>query len=262
MKNYLFPGLMSAVVFFNSCSSDDNDSTGKKLLPSKITTTYYDNPTKPETSIQTLEYDNQGQLIKVAGNGNSATFEYSNGRPIKVNYYNTKNQLEYYSDFYYTGSQLTQFKSIYTDSNSNGTTKYGYNTNGQLITSTLCQSEDCSHPSTTSYAYSGDNVSTETTSFGGTIVTTFKSDYSYDDKLSPYTNTNKYLRIVMGNALNLSTNNYITDKASFKNNGIWEPNETTTYTMEYNGSGLPVKAIGKGGDGNISVQYDYEYITK
>lgn len=158
MKNYLFLALMSAVVFFNSCSSDDNDSTGKKLLPSKINTTYYDNPTKPETSIQTLEYDNQGQLIKVAGNGNSATFEYSNGRPIKVNYYNTKNQLEYYSDFYYTGSQLAQFKSI--------------------------------------------------------------------------------------------------------NNGIWEPNETTTYTMEYNGSGLPVKAIGKGSDGNISVQYDYEYITK
>ncbi|MDM1555763.1 hypothetical protein HX126_14460 [Chryseobacterium indologenes] len=261
MKNYLFLGLVSATALFNSCSSDDNDANGKKLLLSKVTTTYYDDPSKPKTTVETSEYNSQGELIKSAYNGGNVIFEYSNGKPIKANYYNNKQQLDYYSKFYYTGNQLNKVESIYENSNSNRTLTYTYNPNGQLASSSLCQSTDCSNPSMISYTYSGDNVSVETSLLGGTIPITDKSEYTYDNKLSPYTNTNKYLRILMGRAITLSTNNYTIDKNSFKNNDNWVPSETTTYTYEYNSSGLPVKAIGKGSDGNLSVQYDYEYIT-
>ncbi|MGU3375909.1 hypothetical protein [Chryseobacterium sp. M5A1_1a] len=265
MKNQLFLGLAAASLFFNSCSNNDddtNDSTNQKLLLSKVTTTYYDNPSKPETAIETLEYNSQGELIKTAAKGGISTFEYDNGKPIKANYYNNKQQLEYYSKFYYTGTQLNKVESIYGNADSNRTLTYTYNPNGQLISSSLCQSTDCSHPGITSYTYSGDNVSVETTSFGGIFPTTDRREYTYDNKLSPYTYTNKYLRILMGRAITLSNNNYTIDKDSFKDNGNWVPSETTTYTFEYNNSGLPVKAIGKGSDGNLSVQYNYEYIIQ
>ncbi len=263
MKNYLFLGMMSAVVFFNSCSSnDDNEPAEKKLLLSKVTTTYYDDPTNLKTSVETSEYNSQGQLIKNVFKNGISIIEYNNDKPIKIYNYNNKQELIYYSQFFYTGNQLNKVESIYPDSTSNRTLTYSYNPNGQLISSSLCQSTDCSSPGITTYTYSGDNVSVESTTYGKTIVINLKDEYVYDNKLTPYTNTNKYLRLFMGRTVTLSKNNYTANRSYFKNNGNWEPGETTTYTYEYNNSGLPVKAIGKGSDGNLSVQYDYEYISQ
>ncbi|ROH90589.1 hypothetical protein EGI15_18190 [Chryseobacterium cucumeris] len=90
MKKFLFLGLMSSVVFFNSCSSnDDNEgnNTSAKVLLSKVTIIYYDNPSQPQTSIQTLEYNNQGELIKTTSALGTSKFEYSNGKPTKTTYY-------------------------------------------------------------------------------------------------------------------------------------------------------------------------------
>ncbi|RTZ49553.1 hypothetical protein EJ377_03475 [Chryseobacterium arthrosphaerae] len=53
------------MAFFNSCSGDNYDMinpSGQKLLLSKVTTTYYDDPTKPETAVETLEYNSQESL--------------------------------------------------------------------------------------------------------------------------------------------------------------------------------------------------------
>ncbi len=92
MKIKLFLGLAGAVAFFNSCSSDNYEMinpSADKLLLSKITTTYYDDPTKPKTEIETLEYNSQGELIRMQSEaGRNSTFEYSNGKPVKINYYN------------------------------------------------------------------------------------------------------------------------------------------------------------------------------
>ncbi|WP_312296407.1 hypothetical protein [Chryseobacterium sp.] len=265
MKIKLFLGLAGAVAFFNSCSSDNYEMinpSADKLLLSKITTTYYDDPTKPKTEIETLEYNSQGELIRMQSEaGRNSTFEYSNGKPVKINYYNNKQILEYYLDFTYKGDQLTGNKAVYPNSNSNRTYNYTYNANGQLISSTLCQSADCSKPGTTTYTYSGNNVSLETSSTGGNYSITDKSEYTYDNKLSPFINTNKYLKIMMGRAMTLSENNYLTDKNSFQDSdGSWKPSETTKYTLEYNNAGLPVQATGIGSDGNLSVKYNYEYI--
>lgn len=91
MKNYLFLGMMSTALFFSSCSSNhDNDETNTpseqpQLLLSKITTVYYDNPANPETTVSTLSYNNQKQLIKTASQGRTSTFEYDNtGKPVKL----------------------------------------------------------------------------------------------------------------------------------------------------------------------------------
>lgn len=264
MKIKLLLGLAGAVAFFNSCSSDNYDMinpSGQKLLLSKVTTTYYDDPTKPETAVETLEYNSQGELIRMQSKGRSSTFEYSNGKPVKINYYNDKQILEYYMDFTYQGDQLTGNKAFYSNPNNNRTYSYTYNSNGQLISSTLCQSADCSKPGTISYTYNGNNVSVETSSTGGNFSITDKSEYTYDNKLTPYANTNKYLKVMMGRAMKLSENNYLTDKNSFQDNdGSWKPSETTKYTLQYNNAGLPVQASGIGNDGNLSVQYNYEYI--
>lgn len=265
MKSKLFLGLVGAVAFFNSCSDNDETNTqpAEKLLLRKVTTTYYDNPAKPETHIETLEYNNQGELIKMQSNGRYSIFEYNNGKPSKITYYNDKQIMEYYMDFSYKGDQLTGNKAIYPNPNSNRSYQYTYNSNGQLATSTLCQSEDCAKPSTEVFTYNGNNVSVQTSTTSGIITITDKSEYVYDNKLSSYTNTNRYLRTMMGRANTLSENNYTIDKNSYKeSDGTWKPSETTTYTYQYNNVGLPVQAIGKGSDGNLSVQYNYEYITQ
>lgn len=253
---------MGAAVFFNSCSSDDNETTEKKLLLSKVTTTYYDDPAHPKTSVETSEYNSQGQLIKNVFKDGISIIEYNNDKPTKINNYNNKQELVYYSRFFYTGSQLNKVESIYPTSTSNRTLTYSYNTNGQLISTSLCQSTDCSSPGITTYAYSGDNVSVETTTYGKGIVINLKDEYVYNNKLSPYTNTNKYLRLFMGRTITLSKNNYTETLSLIKNNDSWVGGEKTSYTYEYNNSGLPVKAVGIGSDGNLSVQYDYEYISQ
>jgi len=265
MKKILFLGLMSAVVFFNSCSSNDDNGTNTpsepKTLLSKITIVYYDNPAQPDTSIETLQYNNQGELIKTLSSSSSSTFEYSNGRPVKINYYNNNQELEYYSVFNYNGDQLVNVKAIYSNPDYNRTITYNYNTNGQVISSTLCQSPDCSHPIVTTYTYNGNNISSETSESGGSSFNS-KIVFSYDDKLNPYTNTNKYLKIVMGGAYVVSKNNYLTEKISYKSNGVWIQNQTRTSTIQYNSAGYPTQVISKEANGSLSAQYNYEYITQ
>ncbi|MCD9616818.1 hypothetical protein [Chryseobacterium gleum] len=268
MRKLLFLGMMGAVVFFNSCSSnDDNEGTNTseqpQLLLSKVTTVYYDNPSNPETIVSTLSYNNQRQLIKTISEGRTSTFEYDNaGKPSKTTYYKPDGTVDYYSVYTYNGDQLANVKAIYTNSNYNRTATYNYNTNGQVISSTLCQNPDCSNPGTDTYVYNGNNISSETSTLGGTITYSNKSDFSYDDKLNPYTNINKYIKIMMGRAYTLSKNNYLVEKISFKNNGVWQQSQTVTYTIQYNSSGLPVQVVGKEADGSLSVQYNYEYSTQ
>ncbi|UTX50365.1 hypothetical protein [Chryseobacterium sp. MA9] len=266
MKKILFLGLMSAVVFFNSCSSnDDNEgiktSSEPKVLLSKITTVYYDTPSQPQTSVETLEYNSQGELIKTLSASGASTFEYNNGKPARINHYNTSQTLEYYSVFNYNGDQLASVKAIYPNPNFNRTITFNYNTSGQVISSTLCQSPDCSNPGIDTYTYDGNNISSETSETGGSSFSN-KTVFSYDDKLNPYTNINKYLRIMMGRAIVMSPNNYLTEKISYKSNGVWIQNQTRTSTIQYNSAGLPVQIISKEANGNLSVQYNYEYISQ
>ena len=69
MKNKLFLYLSFASLIFASCSSSGERDEPivqpeKKILLSKITTTYYDNPNNPDTSFDNLFYNDKGQLIK------------------------------------------------------------------------------------------------------------------------------------------------------------------------------------------------------
>ncbi|OCA69191.1 hypothetical protein BBH99_14905 [Chryseobacterium contaminans] len=269
MKKHLFLGIMGSALFFNSCSSnDDNEGTNlpseqPQLLLSKVTTVYYDNPSNPETTVSTLSYNNQKQLIKTISEGRTSTFEYDNtGKPAKTIYYNPDGTVDYYSAYTYNGDQLTSIKAIYADSDGNRTVTYTYNTNGQMTSSTLCQDPECSHPATDTYIYNGNNISSETSTWGGSMTYSNKRDFSYDDKFNPYTNINKYLKIMMGGAYSLSKNNYLVEKISYKDNGVWQQNQTITYTIQYNSSGFPVQVVGKEANGNPYVQYNYEYIIQ
>lgn len=263
MKNYLFLGLMGTAVFFNSCSSSDEsiNETGKPLLLSKVTTFYYDNPSKPETTVATFGYNNQGQLIKIQSKEGASVFEYSNGKPVKENHYNAQQQLDYYAVFNYKADQLTGIQYIHTDATSDRTITYAYNSGGKMISSSLCESADCLHPITFSLAYTGDNVSVETNTFDG--KTFYKRELSYDNHLSPYANINNHLKIMMGGAYYISMSNSTAEKISYTNeNGGWNQGQNITYSIQYNSSQLPIQVIGKEANGNNYVQYNYEYITQ
>ncbi|WP_426473313.1 hypothetical protein [Chryseobacterium balustinum] len=268
MKKYFFLSLMSSVVFFNSCSDTAEDELitdplQQKTLLSKVTTVYYDNPASTETTVATFEYNNQGQLIKVLSEGVSSVFEYDPaGKPLKTNYYKTDGTLEYYSLYTYNGEELVNTKAIYSNPDFNRTINYTYN-NGKIATSTLCQSANCSNPSTSAYTYNGENITVETSVFGGTFSTSTKHEYLYDNKLNPFTYTNKYFKISIGGAYVLSKNNYTSEKISFKDSaGNWVPNQNVVYEITYNSVQLPTQVIGKSLSGANYVKYNYEYITQ
>ena len=110
------------------------------------------------------------------------------------------------------------------------------------------------------YTYNGNNISSEISETGGSFGT--RIDFSYDDKLNPYTNLNKYLRITMRGAYVISKNNYLIEKISYKSNGVWIQNQTRTSTIQYNSAGLPTQVISKEANGSLAAQYNYEYITQ
>ncbi|MCS4301294.1 hypothetical protein [Chryseobacterium sp. BIGb0232] len=255
MKKHLFLGIMGAAVFFNSCSSnDENEPTEKKILLSKVTTTYSDPIVSFLNGTLTLEYNSKGQLIKMQSKEGTSIFEYKNGKPIKSNDYNSQQQLESYSEFNYSGDQLVSNKIIYTNSENNRTHQYAYNAVGQLSSYTSCRSVNCSDPTKETYIYNGDNVSLHTLNFNETDL---KTEYSYDNKFNPYTNTDKYLKISWGRNDILSKNNCIISKSDSQYSG----KDITTYNLEYNSAGFPTRTIGKSMNGEPFVQYDYEYIT-
>jgi len=259
---------MSSVVFFNSCNSTDEyelitDPVQQRILLSKVTTVYYDNPANPQTTVSTLEYNNQGQLIKTSSAGRNSINEYdATGKPVKTDYYKTDGTLEYYALYTYNNDQLHNVKAIYSDTNLNRTINYTYS-NGKVATSTLCQTANCSNPSISSYTYNGDNITLETSEMGGSVSFSTKNEYLYDNQLNPYTFTNKYFRIMMGGAYALSKNNYALERISFKDSaGNWVQNQNIIYEIQYNSAQLPVQVIGKAANGNNYVKYNYEYILQ
>ena len=257
--------ILSGSLFLTGCNSDDrSEGNGpeqeKIVLLSKFTTVYYDNPSNPETIINTLQYNEKGELTdNISSEGRYSEFEYdATGKPVKVTYYKNDKSIDYSSAFTYNGSVLTNVKASYENPFFNRSYTYTY-ANGQLVASELCQAEDCSNASHTTYQYNGENVSEETAD--RSLKT--KRVYQYDDNPSPFTNTNPYLRIMMEGAYTLSKNNYTSEKISYlSSDGTWIPIQEITYTIEYNAKKFPVKITGKEANGNMYVQYLYEYIEK
>lgn len=267
MKTYLFLGALSSVLFFSSCSGgDDHDTPNNpeaKIFLSKVTTINYTNPSNSNTSVVTFDYNSKKQLIKVSSQGRATSFEYdTTGKLSKTNYYNTDGTIAYYTTWTYNENQLTTIKSIYPDSNGNTTKVYTYN-NDKITGTSLCSSLNCTLPSTSSYTYSGDNVSTEISfsdNIGGPFI--FKREFSYDNKINPYSLTNIYFRTYLAGTQFLSQNNYTSEKISRKDSeGNWIQIQNMTYEIQYNSSQLPSKVIGKEANGKTLIEYNYEYIT-
>lgn len=259
---------MSSVLCLNSCESEDEieyvtDPVEQKILLSKVTTVYYDNPANPQTIVSNLTYSNQGDLSKIVSEGRTSIFEYDTaGKPSKINYYNSAGILEYYLLFSYVNNELQNIKAIYSNPDFNRTTTYTYN-NGKVVTSTQCQSANCSNQSISSYTYNEENITVETSETASTISSSKKREYLYDNQLSPFTFTNKYVRIMMGGAYPLSKNNYASERISSKDSsGNWVQDQQVTYEILYNSAQLPTQVFGKTASGANYVKYNYEYIIQ
>lgn len=266
MKNIAIFGSFLSMILLTNCSNNDNldlqnINQNNKVL-SKVIITYYDDPSNPQVSTSELTYNN-GRLHKMAhSNGTYTLFEYDTaGKIVKQVYYKSDNSIDYNFIYTYNGDQLTNTKAIYTNPTFNRTSSYAYNSAGQLISSTLCQSEPCTNTHVQNYTYDGNNVSAEIWESIGGLNTAIKKVYTYDNMKSPFTNTNKYLRLVMENAYALSENNYKTQKISYRNNGIWIENQNITYEIQYNSELLPTQVIGKEANGSNYVKYNYEYTS-
>ena len=256
----LFCLISGAFLLMNCRSEESTEIAEKKMLLSKITTVYYDNPTNPETTISTLNYNDKGELVKNNSEAGNAVFEYdADGKPSKVLYYNNNNTLTYTSVYTYNGEKLTSIKSVYDNPNFNREHAFTYNSLGKVISSKLCQSENCNNPTRNTYTYIEDNISIATNE-RGTIT---RWDYLYDDNLNPFHYTNPYLKIMMGGAYAMSKNNYLSESISYKDSdGNWTQNQYITYTFQYNSEKLPTQVVGKDINGNNYVKYEYEYILK
>lgn len=260
---------MSSVVVLNSCENEDKieyitDSTEQRILLSKVTTVYYNNPANPQTSVATLEHNNQGQLIKISSENRITTLEYNNaGKLFKTIYYLANGTIDYYTSYTYNGDELKTVKAIYTNTSYNRTTTYIY-TNGKVTNTNLCQSTNCSNPSTNLYTYNGENISTEISSGNGISgISTIKREFLYDNKKNPYSLINKDFRISVSGGQFLSENNYTSEKISQKDSsGNWVQLENINYEIQYNSAHLPIQIVGKTTTGANYVKYSYEYVVQ
>lgn len=256
MKTKLFVGLMGSVLFFYSCSSNDDQTTAppeKKILLSRVTSDYLGN----KTQVKTYDYNSQGELIKITFLRTTILFEYENGNPIKVSeYYNQ--ELTKFTVFKYNGNSVhTQDTDVLSTSSLKNKT-YTYNSNGQLINYIDCGYYKCDPPPTNlpdytympdySYIYEKDNISVQNyKNYNGIFTTT---GFIYDNKLNPYTNIHKYLKLMVGGMNALSKNNNI---GNSKNNSV-------SKKIQYNENQLPAYEL-ETQNGSIISQVYYEYIT-
>lgn len=265
-KNILLNSIFSILLFTGCRNENDelNNTPEPQMLLSKITTTDYKNPSNITISITALNYNSNKQLVKVSSENRLTTVEYdNNGKPSKTTYYKADGTVGYYTNYTYNGDQLTTAKAIYTNTDSNQTITYTY-TNGKVTTITHCQTTNCSNPSTDSYSYNGENISTEILlSNGISAASATKRDFLYDNKINPYSLINKDYRISIGGAQFLSQNNYTSEKISKKDSsGNWIQFENISYEIQYNSSQLPTQIIGKSENGANYVKYNYEYILQ
>ncbi|HFK5584451.1 TPA: hypothetical protein ACGZ92_000634 [Elizabethkingia anophelis] len=255
-KLYLLFVPLVFTLFMYCNSRDNNDSSDpKKMMISKITVTSFDNPASPYTSVQSFKYNPSGDLIEIRSNNsdNYVVVEYTADKKIsKMDHYKKNKGVEYTENFTYQNNQLIKIVAEYEDKAFNRIIDYAYDGSGNLKTRSICEGLPCSNPSKTTFYYSGANVSLRADSDGGSSYI-FVSDYTYDNKLNPSVNMNKYLRIVFAYQDLMGVNNILTEKIN--------SNRTTiTYAIDYNAEGLPVKSLGKDEKGNNWVQYNYEYI--
>ncbi|MDR6489252.1 hypothetical protein J2799_003791 [Chryseobacterium vietnamense] len=265
MKNQLFVGLMSSFLFLSCSSSNDENNepnpSDPQILLSKVTTVSYTSPSGPQTSIAKFDYNSQKQLLKITSENTTSVLEYdSAGKPSKITYQKPDGTVAYYKTFTYNGDQLTTVKTIYSDTHYNTAMTY---TNGKVTATSTCESSNCPIPSTMSYTYSGENVSEEISvndGIGGPHIN--KREFSYDNKINPYSLLGKYFRAITGEAQFLSQNNYTTLKISGKDDaGNWNQILNFNYQIEYNNNQLPTQVMVKV-DNNDYAKYTYEYITQ
>lgn len=266
MKNkVLFVSIICSIIFTNCGSNDeriDPVDPVMKIVLTKMTIISYDNPTNPQTSTATLAYNDKGEVsTSISNDGRFSKFEYTtDGKITKGTYYKSDNSIEYITNYTYAGTQLTNVKAVYGNTAYNRSYNFIYNSNNQLISESLCQSEPCTNTSKTTYTYNGNNIATEIYESGGTFSYNDKKEYTYDSKPNQFSTTNKQIRLMMGGAYALSENNYKTEKISNKSsNGTWVESQTITYDIQYNEYQFPTQVIGKDQNGNKYVQYNYEY---
>lgn len=263
MKNKFVLTVIAASICLVACSTDREEEPAiiEKPLLTKITTTYYDSPDHPEVSINSLDYNSKGQLVSGSSAAQTSVFEYdSSGKPVKTIYYNSDKSYAYTNNYVYEGEKLVTINSVYDNPNYNRKVTYTYNASGQVSGLKSCEQPDCSSPITHTYTYSNQNISSETTVWNSTFSISTKREYTYDDKRNAYSTLNPYIRTMMGGAYTLSENNYKTEKISFKDTaGNWIVNQNITYTLQYNDENLPTVVTGKDENGQLYVEYRYEY---
>lgn len=267
MKNIIIFGSFLSMILLTNCSGNDsldipNTNQSNKVL-SKVTITSYDNPSNPQVSTSELIYNN-GRLHKIIlDNGGYSLLEYdTSGKVSKQVYYESNNSVDYNLFYTYNGDQLLNAKAVYTNPTSNRISSYVYNNAGQLVSSTLCQSEPCTNTHKNTYTYNGNNVSIEIWESTSGLSYATKREFTYDNMKNPYTNINKYVRFMMEGAYALSENNYKTEKISYRDNsGVWIENQNITYEIQYNDDQLPTQVLGKEANGSNYVKYNYEYIS-
>ncbi|MBF4519190.1 hypothetical protein IRZ71_22795 [Flavobacterium sp. ANB] len=264
MKKFL-PFFGALALLLTSCSSDDNnDDATASIKPSKIAYSYASSDSDYSLDIK---YDGNKLISQTTDDGEVYKFTYTGDVITKVEFFNTNKQLQYTTEYVYTGGKLTSLteksnnevlkKAVSTYSK----TKYTYNADGTITAQRFYVYQDGTEQeqgSVIKITIKDSNYSKAETSYNSNLQ--YTTTYEYDSKNNPFKNITGF-NLLIDWQTDASRNN-VTKQTKVRPESQGKTSADTqvsTYSYIYDSNNFPTEQKSFNGEGTLTQTAKYTY---
>ncbi|WP_412477100.1 hypothetical protein [Flavobacterium sp. TBRC 19031] len=255
MKNILIAALFFTVLFsMSSCSSEDSRTDIDPLNGPKISSVtekiYYDGSLDSEKNFN-FNYEN-GILTNIVSGTTRLDFSFAEDKITDIKIYNN-NVLQRTSNFTYSGDLLM---SVVNDADEK--TDYTYTANKlQNISGFYLDNDVWIQHMLKAYTFNSESNIQQIvkTNYFGSVTSTFKSTYEFDDFNNPFKNMNQYLRLFLNfESMDIISKNNISAQYSYSSVGSTTPILSHNYVIVYNSENYPISIKKYAVENNVNTE--------
>lgn len=266
----LLPFFGALALLLTSCSSDDNNDDANdatsSIKPSKIAYSYANSDSDYSLDIK---YDGNKLISQTTDDGEVYKFTYTGDVITKVEYFNADKQLEYTTEYVYTGGKLTSTTEkannevLKKAASTYGKTKYTYNADGTITAKRFYEYQDGTEEeqgSVIKITIKDSNYSKAETNFSGNLQ--YTTTYEYDSKNNPFKNITGFNLLIDwqtdASRNNVTKQTRVTAQVLGKTS-VSDNTQVSTYSYTYDSNNFPTesKFTDNKGTQTQSVKYTY-----